>query len=108
VGQNPTGATLPFERKKKIYEICVKYDIIICEDDPYYFLQLRDYVPLNERKELGELEEEEEEKGDSTTTSDDNDNDILLKTLVPPFVHIDYQGRVIRLETLSKVSRYYD
>lgn len=32
-GQNPTGATMLGERKKAIYEIAVKYDIIICEDE---------------------------------------------------------------------------
>ncbi|KAK7451736.1 hypothetical protein VKT23_012415 [Stygiomarasmius scandens] len=49
VGQNPTGSTLTWERKKAIYEICVTYDIIICEDDPYYFLQLPQYVAPSER-----------------------------------------------------------
>ncbi|KAF5341467.1 hypothetical protein D9758_013944 [Tetrapyrgos nigripes] len=87
VGQNPTGATLPFERKQAIYDTCVKYDIIICEDDPYYFLQLPEYVPLHERKE------------DSKVVENDTD---LMKTLVSPFIHIDHQGRVIRLETMSK------
>lgn len=38
-GGNPTGATATLERKKAIYEICSKYDIIIIEDDAYYFLQ---------------------------------------------------------------------
>jgi len=37
-GQNPTGATMTGERKKRIYEICVEYDVIILEDDPYYHL----------------------------------------------------------------------
>lgn len=33
VCQNPTGATMSLERKKRIYEIAVKYDVIIVEDD---------------------------------------------------------------------------
>ena len=37
-GQNPTGATMTGERKKRIYDICVEYDVIILEDDPYYHL----------------------------------------------------------------------
>ncbi|WVF72181.1 hypothetical protein IAT40_006993 [Kwoniella sp. CBS 6097] len=37
-GQNPTGATMQLDRKKKIYEICSKFDVIICEDEPYYCL----------------------------------------------------------------------
>ena len=43
VGQNPTGGTLSLERRKKIFAICQKYDVVIIEDDPYYFLQMPDY-----------------------------------------------------------------
>ena len=39
VGSNPTGSTMDGERKKDIYDVCVKHDIVICEDDPYYFFQ---------------------------------------------------------------------
>ena len=39
-GGNPTGASLTLERKKKIYEIASKHNIIILEDDPYYYLRL--------------------------------------------------------------------
>ncbi|CAO3657714.1 unnamed protein product [Umbelopsis ramanniana] len=38
-GSNPTGVTVSLERKKAIYKICQEYDILIMEDDPYYFLQ---------------------------------------------------------------------
>lgn len=33
--QNPTGRTLPEERRKKLAELGSKYDVIILEDDPY-------------------------------------------------------------------------
>lgn len=33
--QNPTGKTLPIEKRKKIAEICAKYNVIVIEDDPY-------------------------------------------------------------------------
>lgn len=33
--QNPTGLTIPLERRKALYEIAVKYDLVIYEDDPY-------------------------------------------------------------------------
>lgn len=33
--QNPTGITLPLERRKKLAELGSKYDVIILEDDPY-------------------------------------------------------------------------
>eukprot|EP00002_Diphylleia_rotans_P006209 TRINITY_DN1555_c0_g1_i1.p1 TRINITY_DN1555_c0_g1~~TRINITY_DN1555_c0_g1_i1.p1 ORF type:complete len:349 (-),score=71.69 TRINITY_DN1555_c0_g1_i1:137-1183(-) len=38
VGQNPSGASLTEERKDRILEIASKNDMIILEDDPYYFL----------------------------------------------------------------------
>ena len=94
VGQNPTGATLTLERKQAIYDICVEYDVIICEDDPYYFLQLQKYTPATERK--NEYKQ---------TSSED-----FLQDLVPTLLSLDYQGRVIRLDTFSKVrhfSSYY-
>ena len=33
--QNPTGKTLPADRRKKLAELGSKYDVIILEDDPY-------------------------------------------------------------------------
>ena len=38
-GANPTGTVLPLDRRRKIYEIASKYDLLILEDDPYYYLQ---------------------------------------------------------------------
>ncbi|XP_010993248.1 kynurenine/alpha-aminoadipate aminotransferase, mitochondrial [Camelus dromedarius] len=38
-GNNPTGHSLTSNRKKEIYELARKYDFLIVEDDPYYFLQ---------------------------------------------------------------------
>ncbi|KAB5595415.1 Peptidyl-prolyl cis-trans isomerase-like 4 [Ceratobasidium theobromae] len=49
VGQNPTGAIMDAKRKQEIYNICVKFDIIIVEDDPYYFLQFPEYKRKSER-----------------------------------------------------------
>ncbi|MBI6871295.1 PLP-dependent aminotransferase family protein [Clostridium aciditolerans] len=33
--QNPTGITLPVERRKKMVELAQKYDVLILEDNPY-------------------------------------------------------------------------
>lgn len=38
-GGNPTGTSTTLERKEKIYELAQKYNLIILEDDPYYYLQ---------------------------------------------------------------------
>ncbi|KAK4047631.1 hypothetical protein OIV83_005289 [Microbotryomycetes sp. JL201] len=84
VCQNPTGATMTAERKRKIYEICVKYDVIIAEDDPYYFLQAGEYGA-------------DEAKPTKTETDEE-----FLASLVPSYLHFDFQGRVIRIDTFSK------
>lgn len=33
--QNPSGATMSLEKRKKLYELAVKYGVMILEDDPY-------------------------------------------------------------------------
>jgi aromatic amino acid aminotransferase I len=95
VGQNPTGSLLSTDRKKAIYEICVKYDVIICEDDPYYFLYADPWVPRRGKKAAAAAR---------ATRLADNDKGQkeFLKALPPSFLKFDYQGRVIRLETFSK------
>ena len=37
--QNPTGTTLPTDRRKRIADIAVKYGVIVAEDDPYHDLR---------------------------------------------------------------------
>lgn len=38
-GGNPTGASMTAQRKREVYELARQYDMLIIEDDPYYFLQ---------------------------------------------------------------------
>ena len=33
---------MPLARKAEIYAICRQYDVVIIEDDPYYYLQFPD------------------------------------------------------------------
>lgn len=40
IGSNPTGLSISEERKKQVYAICQKYDIMILEDLAYYYLQV--------------------------------------------------------------------
>ncbi|KAK9330239.1 pyridoxal phosphate-dependent transferase [Lipomyces starkeyi] len=87
-GQNPTGATMSVQRRKEIYDICVAYDLIIIEDDPYYFLQMSDYVP----------------GADPTIVHVPKTNDEFLSTLIPSMLSIDTQGRVLRLDSFSKIA----
>eukprot|EP00924_Labyrinthula_sp_SR-Ha-C_P006196 maker-scaffold_63-snap-gene-0.14-mRNA-1 protein AED:0.00 eAED:0.00 QI:266/1/1/1/1/1/2/372/485 len=38
--QNPTTTTMPLNRREKIYKVCREEDLVLVEDDPYYFLKL--------------------------------------------------------------------
>jgi DNA-binding transcriptional MocR family regulator len=85
VGQNPTSGTLGVARRTALYALCVEYDIIIVEDDPYWYLQfpsssptMADYKP----KKSSGFE--------------------FLDSLIPSYLSLDYQGRVVRLDTFSK------
>ena len=88
--------TMLAQRKKEIYDICVEFgkrhpnshkrlsnccaDIIIVEDDPYYFLQEGPYTPPSER--AGKSED---------STLDDSDEKYIA-SLAPSFlsyVHFD-------------------
>jgi hypothetical protein len=66
-------------------------DIIIAEDDPYYILQIGEYVAKSERK--------------AAAAADDDDDDVarFVASLIPSYLRIDTQGRVIRMDTFSKV-----
>ncbi|KAI9148821.1 Aromatic amino acid aminotransferase [Paramyrothecium foliicola] len=85
VGSNPTGITISAQRRKEIYEICIEFDIVIVEDDPYYFLQFPGYEPTKSEIAFN-----------AKPTAE------FLKDLVPSFLSMDKQGRVIRLESFSK------
>lgn len=88
-GQNPTGCTMSARRKQEIYAICVKYDIIIVEDDPYYFLQFDEYHFGNGKQ-----------NGHALAPSYDESS--FLGSLERTFLSFDTEGRVIRLDTFSK------
>ncbi|KXS21758.1 PLP-dependent transferase [Gonapodya prolifera JEL478] len=38
-GQNPSGVNMTLERKLEVYALAQKWDFLIVEDDPYYYLQ---------------------------------------------------------------------
>lgn len=86
-GQNPTGASLSAERIKEIYSICEKHDIFIIEDDPYYFLQMGPYDP----------------NAPNGTSSPTPSLASYLSSLPTSFLSIDTSGRVLRLDSFSKV-----
>lgn len=77
-GHNPTGVTQSSERRKAIYEIAERHDLIILEDDPYYFLHL--------------------EAAGKCQNLDD-----YIRILPPSYLSLDTSGRVIRLDSASKI-----
>jgi len=44
-GSNPTGGSLTLDRKRAVYSIAQKNNLIILEDDPYYYLQFGEKTP---------------------------------------------------------------
>ncbi|KZF26145.1 PLP-dependent transferase [Xylona heveae TC161] len=85
-GQNPTGATMSFERRKQVYKVAQKHDLIIFEDEPYYYLQMQPY-----------------QGPDAPQAPPPASHEEFVKALVPSFLSIDTDGRVIRLDSFSKV-----
>lgn len=81
-GTNPFGIVLTMDDKKKIYALLEKYNFMIIEDDPYGYLTLPKYEPGAPKE----------------ATVEEFINDIG-----PSFLKIDTAGRVIRIETFSKI-----
>lgn len=92
MGQNPTSGVLSLQRRRDIYALCSKYDVIICEDDPYWYLQFPSSTSRLGKPEPKSL----------VPTSWKSSGYDFLDSLVPSFVSIDTDGRVLRLDTFSK------
>lgn len=78
-GQNPTGTTQSEERRRAIYDVAERHDLNIVEDDPYFYLNLN----------AGEL--------------DAPSIDEYIRRLPVSYVKLDRSGRVLRLDTTSKI-----
>lgn len=72
---------MPLSRKKEIYTLCKRHDILIFEDDPYWAFQYT--IPGH--------------KGE------DPSPDQLLSALAPSYLTIDRDGRVLSLQTFTKI-----
>ncbi|KAJ2904803.1 uncharacterized protein MKZ38_007159 [Zalerion maritima] len=68
-GHNPTGGTMSKERREAIYKVAQKHDLIIIEDDPYYFLQFHDDFEPKDIIHRRKVELEESEYGDMLETA---------------------------------------
>ncbi|CAI6038343.1 unnamed protein product [Clonostachys chloroleuca] len=85
-GQNPTGATQGEKRRRDVYTVAQKHDLYIIEDEPYYFLQMQPYNSQG-----------------TTASPPPATNAEFLKSLIPSYLSIDVDGRVLRMDSFSKV-----
>lgn len=85
-GQNPTGATQSKQRKRDIYRMAQKHDIYILEDEPYFFLQMQPYTGPN-----------------APDVPPPSSHSAFIDALVPSLLSMDIDGRVMRLDSFSKV-----
>jgi DNA-binding transcriptional MocR family regulator len=97
MGHNPTGIVLTLERRKAIYAVCSKYDVVIIEDEPYWYLQ----YPSAELQEAKSRDQPVPEPAVPEPLPQSSGYP-YLDSLVPSFLNIDTDGRVIRLDTFSK------
>ena len=97
IGQNPTGSLLSFQRRKELYAICSKYDVLIIEDDPYFCLQFPSVPNLEAAVRGIPLPGQPE-----AHTLPKKSGFPFLDSLVPSYLQLDTDGRVIRLDTFSK------
>lgn len=89
-GQNPTGATQGAQRRRDIYAVCRKHDVFILEDEPYYFLQMQPYT--------GSHADPTKPSVAPPATPEE-----FLAGLVPSLLSMDTDGRVLRMDSFSKV-----
>lgn len=100
LGHNPSGRVLPMERRKQLYAVCSKYDVIIIEDEPYWYLQYPS-APVEEAKSRGQGHPEEEIAAQYHRPEVSSGYE-FLDSLQPSFLSVDTDGRVVRLDTFSK------
>ncbi|KAI1098098.1 aromatic amino acid aminotransferase [Jackrogersella minutella] len=97
MGHNPTSGVLSLERRKELYSICSKYDVIIVEDDPYWYLQYPS-AEVEEAKARGFPIPEPK----AANTLQNKSGYEYIDSLAPSFLNVDVDGRVVRLDTFSK------
>jgi DNA-binding transcriptional MocR family regulator len=97
MGHNPTSAVVPVDRRKAIYEICCQYDVLIIEDDPYWYLQFPSAAE-GEARSRGLAQP----RAMPTYKPAKSGGYEFLDSLTPSYLSVDVEGRVLRLDTFSK------
>ncbi|PWY78800.1 L-kynurenine/alpha-aminoadipate aminotransferase [Aspergillus eucalypticola CBS 122712] len=96
-GQNPTGVSQSRERRRAVYDVAEKHDLIIIEDDPYYFLRMGPYHSHHY--------EANETNGTDTNhhAYEDEAAQVYRSESIPSYLALDTSGRVVRLDSASKI-----
>ncbi|KAK3383161.1 pyridoxal phosphate-dependent transferase [Lasiosphaeria ovina] len=94
-GQNPTGATQGEQRRRDIYDVARRHDVFIIEDEPYYFLQMLPYAGKTEAAAAGGAQK--------TSPANEESVEDFLASLIPSLLSMDTDGRVLRMDSFSKV-----
>lgn len=89
-GQNPTGSTQSSERRKDIYALAEKHDLVIIEDDPYSYLNL-------------DLSNSADLNGHTKNPILDDSKSSYRSSLPQSYLSLDTSGRVVRLDSTSKI-----
>ncbi|KAI3403534.2 ARO9 [Candida oxycetoniae] len=97
-GQNPTGLTQTFQFRKQVYKLAELHDFIIIEDDPYGYLTLPRYGTTTTTTTTTAAAAAAAAAPKEVTV-----DEYLKSHLTPSFLEIDTRGRVIRVETFSKL-----
>ncbi|KAF3770765.1 PLP-dependent transferase [Cryphonectria parasitica EP155] len=100
MGHNPTGILLSLERRKALYAVCSKFDVIIVEDDPYWYLQFPSAA--SEESKSRNRPPVADAFSESSLKNNKSSGYEFLDSLVPSFLSVDVDGRVVRLDTFSK------
>lgn len=88
-GQNPTSSTQSLERRKQIYAVAEKHDLYILEDEPYFFLQMDPFISGQTHSVSKPFQ--------PVPVAD------FLSNLIPSYLSLDTSGRVLRLDSFSKI-----
>lgn len=84
-GQNPTGVTQTMQRRRDIYAVAERHDLVIIEDDPYYYLHHPPQTKV------------------ANTCTHLSSEEQYLHNLPASYLSMDISGRVLRLDSASKI-----
>jgi len=91
---------MSLERKHQIYRVCQKHDIVIIEDDAYYWLQ---FYKQEDRAMMDQEVSTAETSSIAEASKRGSAIDVPGLELPASFLSIDTDSRVVRIDTLSKL-----